>query len=340
MGVNLSELVQAEQIEFGDLANRTIAVDAYNVLYQFLSSIRDRFTGEPLRNSKGEITSHISGLFYRTSKLMENGLVPVFVFDGKPPEFKKETIEARIKVRTQAEVRWKEALEAGDTDKVRMYAQGATRLTQEMKEQSKRLLELMGVSWVQAPSEGEAQATHLLDKGQVWAVGSQDWDSLLFGAKRLVKNLTISGRKKLPRKEKYITVKPELIELEKVLAKIGLTREQLIILGILIGTDYNPGGVKGIGPKTAFKLVKEKGGLEQVFAEVNWEFKPTPQEIFDFFMNPPAEDAEIPSFSLQPEKLREMLVEENNFSPERIDSTLRKLQQSGRSQSSLNKFFG
>jgi len=342
MGVNLSELIPSEQIELENLANRTIAVDAYNTLYQFLSSIRDRFTGEPLRNSRGEITSHLSGLFYRTSKLLENRITPVFVFDGKPPEFKKKTIQARIQTRTQAEIKWKEAVKKGDIEKIRLYAQAAMRLTDPMISQSKQLLEFMGVSWVQAPSEGEAQAAHLLKKGHVWAVGSQDWDSVLFGAKRLVKNLTLSGRKKVPRKEKYIIVKPELIEFDKVLKQTGLTHDQLIILGILIGTDYNPGGVKGIGPKTALKLVKEKKSFDAIFADINWEFEPSPQDIFNFFKSPPVEDSDIPEFKFDAEKLTHMLVEDYDFSEERIDSVLKKLNEAdiAKKQSNLQKYFG
>jgi flap endonuclease-1 len=342
MGVNLSELVPVEQTEFESLGGRKIAIDAYNTLYQFLSIIRDRFTGEPLRNSKGQVTSHLSGLFYRTSRMLEAGITPVFVFDGKPPEFKLRTIEARKHIRAEAEAKWKEALKAGNAEKVRMYAQGATRLTGEMVEQSKRLLELMGVSWVQAPSEGEAQAAHFMRKGLVWAVGSQDWDSLLFGAQRLVRNLTLSGRKKVPRREKYVTVKPEIVELDKVLKSTGLTHDQLIILGILVGTDYNPGGVKGVGPKTALKLVREKKILDKVLEGLKWDFETPPEDIFEFFRKPPAEDLDIPKFSPRPDKVRSMLVDEFDFSEERIDSILKKAggAQESKKQANLQKFFG
>lgn len=341
MGVNLSELIPSEQVEFESLANRRIAIDAYNTLYQFLSIIRDRFTGEPLRNSKGQVTSHLSGLFYRTSRMLEAGMTPIFVFDGKPPELKQATIAARSHVRAEAEVKWKDALKAGDAEKVRMYAQGATRLTQEMIEQSKRLLEFMGVSWVQAPSEGEAQAAHFMRQGLVWAVGSQDWDSLLFGAKRLVRNLTLSGRKKVPRKEKYVIVRPEIVELEKVLESTGLTHDQLIILAMLIGTDYNPGGVKGFGPKTALKLVKEKKTLDQVFEGLTWDFAPKPMEIFEFFRHPPVQNIEIPKFNFKPDGVRQMLVEEFDFGGDRIDSVLKKLEGGPtKSQANLSKFLG
>ncbi len=325
MGVSITELVEPKQIELESLCGKTIAIDAYNMMYQFLSSIRDRMTGEPLRDSKGRITSHLSGLFYRTARMIEAGILPVYVFDGKPPEFKDETIAQRKEIKEQAREKWKEALAAGDAEAVRRYSMASSKLTKDMVEEAKNLLSLMGVSSVQAPSEGEAQATHLLRQGKVWAVGSQDWDSLLFGSDRLVKNLGITGRRKLPRKESFITVKPELIELDQVLSALGITREQLIIMGILIGTDYNIGGVKGLGPKKALQLVKEQKTLDAVMGQIEWEFRTPPQKIFDFFMNPPAEDIEIRKETLQPEVLERQLIEEHDFSRERIDSSLKKL---------------
>ncbi len=214
MGVNLSELVSGRQIELSDLKGRMIAIDAYNTLYQFLSIIRDRFTGEPLKDSKGRITSHLSGLFYRTTNLLENGIDPVFVFDGKPPAFKHKTAEKRSAIKKEAEAKLEKAREEGDAEAIRRYAQATSKLTGEMIESSKRLLELMGVAVLQAPSEGEAQAAYMANAGVVWASGSQDWDSLLFGANRMIKNLTVSGRRKIPRKEDYVEIRPEIIELE------------------------------------------------------------------------------------------------------------------------------
>jgi flap endonuclease-1 len=342
MGVSLSALVKGEEIDFEYLKHKKIGIDAYNTLYQFISIIRDRFTGEPLRDSKGRVTSHLSGIFYRVSKMLEVGIQPIFIFDGKPPEFKRRTQEDRSRVRREAEEKWKAALEKGDTEKVRLYSQGASRLTAEMIADAKQLLDYMGIPWVQAPSEGEAQAAYFVNKGDVWASGSQDWDSLLFGAKRMVKNLAISGRRKVPRKEKYIEVKPEIIRVEDVLKDLGIGQDQLITLGILIGTDYNPGGVKGIGPKTALKLVKEEKTLEKVMEKVEWNFDITPEKIFNFFKTPPAEDIEIKGSSFSPEKTLEFLSEEHDFSRERIESTIKKLEKSKgeQKQTGLGKFIG
>ena len=342
MGVNISELVTGRQIELGELRGKRIAIDAYNTLYQFLSIIRDRFTGEPLRDSRGAVTSHLSGILYRTSRLMEHGVEPIYVFDGKPPEFKRATAEKRSKIRSDAEVKWKEAVERKDTEAVRRYSQQASRLTGEMIQEAKKLLDAMGVSWVQAPSEGEAEASYLVREEGLYATGSQDWDSLLFGAPRLVRNLTITGRRKVPRKEKYMDVKPEVVELESVLSELGLTQEQLIILGILVGTDYNPGGIKGTGPKTALKLVKEGKTLEGVFGKMKWDFEVSAQEILDFFRNPPVEKVEIRKSRLDPGRMRELMVEEHSFSRERVDKIIEKLEElrEGKKQTGLEKFLG
>lgn len=338
MGVNLSELVPGRQIELSDLKGRMIAIDAYNTLYQFLSIIRDRFTGEPLKDSKGRVTSHLSGLFYRTTNLLENGIDPVFVFDGKPPAFKHKTAEMRSAVKKEAEGKLEKARETGDVELIRRYAQQTSKLTGDMIEASKKLLEHMGVPVIQAPSEGEAQAAHMANAGVVWASGSQDFDSVLFGATRMIKNLTVSGRRKIARKEDYIEVKPEIIELETVLARLGISREQLIMIGILIGTDYNPGGVKGIGPKTALKMVRERGF--NVFSGLEWDFEPSAEEIFRFFLNPPVSDVEIKRPKPDLAKLKEFLLD-FDFSAERIDKTIERLGGlKGKGGEGLNKWLG
>ena len=342
MGVSLGELVSSKEIDFSDLSGKMIAVDAYNTIYQFLSSIRDRMTGEPLKDSKGRVTSHLSGLFYRTTKMIESGIEPVFVFDGTPPDFKAETIAARQEIRDNAKEKWKAAVEVGDAEAIRRYSQQATTLTKDMVEDSKRLLSLMGVSFVQAPSEGEAQATRLLKEGKVWAVGSQDWDSLMFAAERFVKNLTVSGRRKVPRKETYITVRPELIELDSVLSNLEINQEQLITLGILVGTDYNQGGIKGIGPKKALQMVKQHQTFEQVIKQVSWEFATPAEKIYKFFTDPPTENLDIEKQMFDPSGLKSLLTEEHGFSEVRVNSTLKKLtsaQEQG-NQQSLGSFFG
>jgi len=200
MGVNIGDLFKEEKISFSDLSDNVIAIDAYNVLHQFLASIRQR-DGTPLKNSSGEITSHLSGLFHRTANLVEARIKPVYAFDGKPHPLKAKTIEDRHKRKVIAEKEWKEALEAGDLEKAKSKAQQTSRLTDEMIQQSKQLLTALGIPYVQSPSEGESQASYMVKKGDAYAVGSQDYDCLLVGSPRLVRNLTSADKRKLPGKE-------------------------------------------------------------------------------------------------------------------------------------------
>ncbi|MEM5766337.1 MAG: flap endonuclease-1 [Candidatus Aenigmatarchaeota archaeon] len=339
MGVKLEGLVEAKEIELTELTGKRIAIDAFNTLFSFLSIIRDKVTGEPLRDSKGRITSHLSGLFYRTSNLIEAGIKPIFVFDGEPPKFKKRTVEERRIVREKAREKWEEALKKGE--KAITYAQAAAQLTDEMVKDSKELLDAMGIPWIQAPSEGEATCAFLCKKNEVFATGSQDMDSLLFGSPRLVKNLSITGRRKLPRKEVYIEVKPEIIELQQVLSSLGITREQLVIIGMLVGTDYTP-GIEKVGPKTALRLVKEHKSLKGVLENVEWSWEVDPEEIYNFFLNPTvAEDYKIEFRRPERERIIKFMVEEHDFSQERVEKVIEILQKSFSSgtQSSLKGWF-
>src|SRR5881398_2271424 len=267
MGINLSDIVVLEPRKLEDFSGKVLAIDAFNTLYQFLAIIRQP-NGTPLMDRQGRVTSHLSGLIYRTSNFVEAGIRPVFVFDGEPPRLKARTLEARGEVKRRAEREWREAVEVGDLATARTKAMQTSRLTEEMVDQSKRLLELLGIPWIQAPAEGEAQASAMARAGPAYAAASQDFDSLLFGSPRLVKNLAISGRRKLPRKEVYVEVRPEEISLEATLANLGMTREQLVDMGLLIGTDFND-GVRGIGPKKALALIKKHGTLEGALAELD-----------------------------------------------------------------------
>ncbi len=339
MGVNLREIVTPEEIEMDSLSGKVIAIDALNIIYQFLSIIRDRFTGEPLKDSDGNVTSHLSGLFYRTTRMLESGITPVFIFDGKPPDFKKGTQLERQRIKENARANLEEAVKEGDREKIRLYAQQTSKVSEGMLEEAKKLLDAMGVQWVQGPSEGEAQASYMSIKGLVYACGSQDWDSLLFGSTRLIRNLASTGRRKLPGKETYVRVSPEAIDLVDTLSDLSINQEQLITIGILVGTDYNPGGIRGIGPKKALELVREKKTFENTMQGVSWEFDTPAEEIFRFFRNPPSEDVEIRRKMPDAGKVKEMLLG-HGFSEERINKTLERLSSlQMKKQSSLQKFF-
>ncbi len=345
MGVNIGDLTTKRPTSLTSLSGKTIAIDTFNMLYQFLSSIRQP-DGTPLKDFKGNITSHLTGLFYRTSRFLKNGIKPVYVFDGKPPKLKKATIEKRVQNRKDAEKKWKEALEDERYEDAKKYAQASSRLTEEMVDESKELLSGLGIPWIQAKSEGEAQSSVMAEKGIVYASASQDYDSLLFGTPILLRNLSITGRRKVPRQDRYILVEPERIFLKEMLEKNEISREQLIIIGILCGTDFNK-GVRRVGPKTAIKLVKKHPTLNQIKNHVkekySHEFDVDPEEIISFFLNPPYEEVkEIKFQKPNLEKVKKILCADHDFSEQRVEKTLNDLTKVSEElfgQSKLDKWF-
>jgi flap endonuclease-1 len=344
LGVDLGGIVPKAPVDLRDLSSKSIAIDAYNALYQFLAIIRQP-DGTPLKDSTGKITSHLSGLFYRTSNLLEMGIKPVYVFDGIPPALKETEIKRRKRAKEEATAQYEHAIERGDLREARVFAQATSRLKDYMEEDSKELLSLMGLPWVQAPSEGEAQAAHMARRGDADYCASQDYDSLLFGAPKLIRNVTISGRRKLPSKNVYVDVVPELILLSDVLNEFAITYEQLIDVGVLIGTDFNPDGIRGLGPKTALKLVKENGTLENALPHIkNAEFPTEPQKIRDIFLHPKVTD----SYKLQwsdpnSEGIIDFLCRQRDFSEERVKRALERIQESNaklKGKTTLEKWFG
>lgn len=345
MGVNLKGLVTALTINLEEMSGKVLAIDGYNALYQFLSIIRQP-DGTPLMDSMWRVTSHLSGVFYRTVNFLEAGIKPVYVFDGKPPELKIREIERRVEIKEKAAEEYKAALERGDLEGARKAAQATSRLTVEMVAQTKDLLGAMGIPWVQAPSEGEAQAAFMTKRGEAWATVSQDYDSLLFGAPRLVRNLTISGRRKLPNKPVYIDIEPEIIRLEDVLRSLSLSRDQLIDIGIMLGTDFNPDGFKGIGPKKAKKIIEDHGSLKAALERGVIELDPTidVDAIREIFLNPRiTEDYKLEWSELDEDKVKKILCVAHDFSVERVEAALQRLKKTRREadkQSSLEKWFG
>jgi flap endonuclease-1 len=344
LGVNLRDLVPRTTIKLEDLSGKSIAIDAYNALYQFLAIIRQP-DGTPLKDSSGRVTSHLSGLLYRTSNLVELGIKPIYVFDGAPLALKEVEIKRRLKVKEQALVLYERALKEGKTEEARMYAQATSHLKDYMAEDSKRLLDLMGIPWIQAPSEGEAQAAHLTKRGDADYCASQDYDSLLFGAPRFVRNITISGRRKLPSKNIYIEVIPEVVELEQVLRECGITYEQLVDVGILIGTDFNPDGIKGLGPKTALKLIKEHGNLENALPHLkNAEFPVEPRKIREIFLRPKvSDDYKLEWKEPDMEGIVDFICRGRDFSEERVRKAVERMQKGitkEKGKTTLEKWFG
>jgi len=339
MGLQIKEIVPKEEISLESLKGKIIAVDAFNTIYQFLTTIRQP-DGTPLIDSKKRVTSHLLGLFYRTTNLMQKGLKLVYVFDGKAPEMKARTHEIRAKIKEQAA----EMFETAETiDERAKYASRISVLTDDMIMESKELLQALGIPVIQAPSEGEAQASYMAKQGDVYAAASQDYDSLLFETPILIQNLTLARKRRLP-SGLFVSINPEKIELKKVLKSLDINQEQLTCLGILIGTDYNPKGVKGIGPKTALKIVKEHKTPEKIFKEVAKEkqIEFEWQKVFELFKNPSVvKKYEFKFKPINEEKLINILVKEHEFSRQRIENVIKKLNDNKESlkQKDLKKFF-
>jgi flap endonuclease-1 len=317
MGVALRDIIADYKlpVAWEGLAG-VAAIDANNALYQFLTIIRQP-DGTPLMDQHGCVTSHLSGILFRTANFLAKGIKPVFVFDGQPAVLKQETIDGRRKVRDEAGEKWKEALERGDEAEAYKQARSSTRVDATIIRTSKELLRLMGIPVVQAPGEGEAQAAYMVLKGDARYAVSQDYDTLLFGTPTLVRNLTVSGKRKI--RGRTITVNPERIVLTEVLGGLQITREQLIEIGILVGTDFNP-GVHGVGPKTGLKLV-QKGEFEAKLKESVPDFDPAP--VIDLFLHPPVtNDYALTWGHPDSEGIKKMLCDGYDFAEERVEKAL------------------
>jgi flap endonuclease-1 len=339
LGVNLTPIIEKRVVTLDDLRGRSFAVDGFVVLHQFLALIRGR-DGQPLTDAMGRTTSHLVGLAFRTTRLIADyGMSLVFVFDGRPPQLKRAEVEKRREIRAKFEEEYKEAVAAGDYKAAMSKAVMTVRLTGEGIADAKRLLDLLGIPWVQAPSEGEAQAAYMAARRDVWASNSQDYDSLLFGTPRLVRYITIQGEEWLPSKGRARKLQPEIIELEPFLATLKLTRGQLIDLGILIGTDFNE-GIRGIGPKTALKLLRKHGRLEDLPPEIRDQLTSDIDAIRDLYLNPPATDKySLEEKPVQEQELIRFLCDERSFSRERVETMITRMR-GARGQRRLSDWFG
>lgn len=340
MGLDLKPLVKSSPIIISELSGKVIAIDAYNTIYQFLATIRG-ITGELLTNNNGEVTSHLSGLFYRNVNLLAEDIKLIYIFDGKPSPLKSKEIDRRRQVKQDALNKYQEAITAGRFEDARKYGQATSVLTDKMVEESKMILTLLGIPYIQAPSEGEAAAAQLTQSNIAFACASQDYDSLLFGAKRLIRNLAISGKRKVPNRNVYVDIEPEIIEQQQLLNETGLNLEQLVDIGILIGTDFNPGGIPGIGPKTALKLVREHNKLEKI-EKIEASLANIPyKEIREVFLKQEAPKINGIEFNeINYDALVNFLCTEKNFSVARVNTSLDKVKKSitNRNQS-LEKWF-
>ena len=346
MGLSIRDIIPRNEFEISELKGKIICVDAFNTLYQFLSSVR-QMDGTPLQDEEGRITSHLSGLLYRNVALLSQGVKLVYVFDGKAPDLKAKTHKKRKEVKEQAKENYEVAKQEEDIAAMRKYSSQLVRLDDDMVRESKELLIAMGIAVVQAPSEGEAEASYLAKtKDEVYAVASQDYDSLLFGAPYLIQNLTLARKRKTP--SGYVDVSTLLIKLEDVLEKLEINLDQLICLGILVGTDYNPKGIFRVGQKKALEIVKEFKTPEKIFESVKDKIEEMEEEdqfdwevVFDLFKNHESLDVEFEFGEVDSEKIKEILVSRHGFSEERIDNQIVKLDKlrEDKKQTGLGEFF-
>ena len=335
MGVNLAGLTEPMNIEMADLRGKSVAIDAYNTIYQFLSIIRQP-DGSPLTDSQGRVTSHLSGILYRTANLIESGISPSFVFDGAPHELKTDTITERRERREKAEKEWEEAIEEGDIKKAFSKAQQTSRMTDDVKETSRLLLSYLGIPVIDAPWDGEAQAAYMCAKGDVWAAASQDFDSILFGAPRLIRNLTVTGRRKVPGRDQYRNVMIEQIDCVSFLNEIGVTREQLVDVCILMGTDFNK-GIAGIGPKKGLKLIRTHGDIEGAMKHLGTEIENYAEIRKIFTGSVYSDDYHLDVKKINSDKVCELMCEQHDFSKERVLSVIGRIENSRKAEDSRKK---
>mgnify|MGYP006274539335 CR=1 FL=1 len=244
---DLRDLATIEEVPWSEVEPGVVAVDAHNWLYRYLTTTV-RFTNESVyTTAAGDEVANLVGIVQGLPKFFEHDLTPVFVFDGGPSELKADEIAERREQREQLEEQLEDAREEGDATEVARLDSATQRLTDVIQETSRELLSLLDVPVVEAPAEGEAQAAHMAARGDVEYVGTEDYDALLFGAPVTLRQLTSKGN-------------PERMDLDATLRDLDITREQLVDVAILCGTDFND-GVRGYGPKTALKAVREHGDL-------------------------------------------------------------------------------
>ena len=345
MGVALTELLLIKQIDLDFLRNKVLVVDSPMWLYQFLSSIRQR-DGTLLMDSKGQVTSHLMGLFTRVANLMQQDIKLAFVFDGEPPKLKHLTLEKRKEIKQEAQRMFEKAKEKADEELMKKYAARTSRLTDEMIEEAKSVVKAFGLPVINAPSEAEAQASLIVRNNDAYSIATNDADALLFESPKIVRNLNMAGKKKKKDKLSYDTINPDIIDLKENLHHLGINQEQLIALAMLIGTDYNSGGIKGIGPKTALKMVKEyKINFDALFNEAKWNdfFEFSWQEVFDLIKHMPVNESyDLEWNPIDEEKIKKILIDRHEFSEERVNNQIEGLlkMKAKKGQKGLGEFLG
>jgi len=344
MGVAITEVLKGKEFNPKELSNKSVGIDAFNSLYQFLTVLRGP-DGSPLVNDQGKITSHLQGLLTRVIQFINYGCTQIYVFDGKPPVLKLEERTRRRNLKETAKKQYEIAKERNDFENMRKYSSRMVTIDQEIIDSSKKLLTLMGVAVVQAPSEGEAQISAMLKSGIIDYAISQDADVLLFGAPHVIRNISVSGKKKIKGKLGTKNVVPYLYSLDLTLSSLNISLKQLIAVSMLTGTDYNVGGIKGFGPKKSIEIVKKFGeDFDSLFSFVEWDvhFTVSWKEVMDLFLECDV-DSNLKIVFPEPnlEGLKEFLLNEYGFNKERVDHHIERLNEALKikSQKGLSDFF-
>ncbi|XP_075044050.1 flap endonuclease 1 isoform X2 [Mixophyes fleayi] len=316
---------------------RKVAVDASMCIYQFLIAVRQ--DGNVLQNEDGETTSHLMGMFYRTIRMVEHGIKPVYVFDGKPPQLKFGELAKRSERRAEAEKQLEAAQEAGEVENIEKFNKRLVKVTKQHNEECKKLLGLMGIPYVEAPCEAEATCAALVKAGKVYAAATEDMDALTFGTPLLLRHLTASEAKKLPIQE---------FHLSRALEEIGITQEQFIDLCILLGSDYCE-TIRGIGPKRAIELIRQHKTIEEIIDNIDLKKYPVPEnwlhkEARQLFIEPEVVDlnsVDLKWVDPDEDALVAFMCGEKQFSEDRIRNGAKKLSKNrhGSTQGRLDDFF-
>ena len=275
---DLRDLASIREVPFADIEGRVVAVDAHNWLYRYLTTTVKWTSDAAYTTAGGTEVANLIGVVQGLPKFFEHDLVPVMVFDGAVTDLKADEVAERREKRAAAEKRRAAAAERGDAVEAARLEARTQRLTDVIQETTRELLELLDVPVVEAPAEGEAQCAHMAATGTADHAGSEDYDTLLFGAPTTLRQLTSKGD-------------PELMDLAATLDDLGLDRQGLVDVAMLCGTDFNE-GVRGIGPKTAVTAVREHGDLWGVLDARDVTI-PNAAAVREFFTDPPVADADV-----------------------------------------------
>ncbi|CDJ44164.1 flap endonuclease-1, putative [Eimeria tenella] len=337
------------------LLGRVVAVDTSMALYQFLTAVRDAQTLGNLTDESGKVTSHLAGMLSRVTRMLEQGIRPVFVFDGEAPEEKATELERRRERREAAAAAAAAAAEAGDAAELRKQLARSVRVTREQNEDVKRLLLLLGLPLLQAPGEAEAQCAALARAGKVWAAATEDADALTFGAPILLRNLTFSDSSSSSSSSAAAAAaggrgQPVVsIHLDAVLQQLQLSMDQFIDFCILCGCDYCS-SIKGVGPRTAYQWIRDRGSIEAVLASLKGDKFQVPdnfcfQRARCCFKQPAVAAPHTLAFKwadLDEQGLKQFLVNERTFSEARVEVYIQRLRKARGliTQTRLENFFG